>query len=319
MLSHEMRSLLAVLSLTSIAVLAACQQMEHSAAAPSSTSATSQPATATQPAAKPEEDAMQWRARRLASLTKADGWLSLVGLIWLNDGANDVSLPSKPPTPIKATLQNGQVTLDANAKLAIDGKPVAAPVALRDDTTDKPTVVTMGTMQFLAIKRGDPGHEKFGLRVKDSAADARVHFKGLDYFPVDPAYRVEARFEPYNPPHHIAITNVLGMTTQETSPGRLVFTLKGKEYSVDPILEQGETDYFIIFRDQTSGHETYGAARYLYAHPAGADGKTIVDFNKAYNPPCAFTPYATCPLPPPQNKLPLRIEAGEKKYAGGHA
>src|SRR5204863_3564833 len=92
-----------------------------------------------------------------------------------------------------------------------------------------------------------------------------------------------------------------------------------KEFRIDPILEQGTKDYFIIIKDATSGHETYGAARYLYASPPDASGKTIVDFNKAYNPPCAFTPYATCPLPPPQNRLPIRIEAGEKKYAGGHA
>jgi uncharacterized protein (DUF1684 family) len=98
-----------------------------------------------------------------------------------------------------------------------------------------------------------------------------------------------------------------------------VFTLQGREFRIDPILEQGETDYFIIFKDGTSGKETYGAARYLYAKPADANGKTIVDFNKSYNPPCAFTPYATCPLPPQQNRLPIRIEAGEKKYAGGHA
>ena len=109
------------------------------------------------------------------------------------------------------------------------------------------------------------------------------------------------------------------MTGDETSPGAIVFTVDGKEYSIDPILEQGESDYFIIFRDATAGKETYPAARYLYAAPPGPDGKIILDFNKAYNPPCAFTPYATCPLPPPQNKLPFRIEAGEKKYAGGHA
>ena len=108
------------------------------------------------------------------------------------------------------------------------------------------------------------------------------------------------------------------MVSDETSPGVLVFSLDGKEYRLEPILEQGEKDLFILIRDATSGQDTYGAARYLYAHPPGPDGKTIVDFNHAYNPPCAFTPYATCPLPPPQNRLPIRIEAGEKKYAGGH-
>jgi uncharacterized protein (DUF1684 family) len=187
---------------------------------------------------------------------------------------------------------------------------------LRDDTDEKdgPTVMKSGTLTFLVIRRGD----RLGIRVKDSESEARRNFKGLDYFPADPKYRVEARFEPYNPPKKIPITNVLGMLSLETSPGALVFTIDGKELRLDPIYEQGTTDLFIIFKDATSGHETYGAARYLYASPP-VNGKTIVDFNHAYNPPCAFTPYATCPLPPPQNRLPIRIEAGEKKYAGGHA
>ena len=143
-------------------------------------------------------------------------------------------------------------------------------------------------------------------------------FAGLDYFPFNPKWRVKAKFQPYQPPRKIPITNVLGMTSDEISPGLLVFNVDGHDYRLEPILEQGEKDYFIIFRDATSGKETYPAARYLYASPPGADGKTIVDFNKAYNPPCAFTPYATCPLPPPQNRLGVRIDAGEKKYAGGH-
>src|SRR5438132_13423089 len=109
------------------------------------------------------------------------------------------------------------------------------------------------------------------------------------------------------------------MTSDEASPGALVFTLAGKTFRIDPILEQGEKDLFIIFKDATAGKETYPAARYVYASQPGANGKTVIDFNHAYNPPCAFTPYATCPLPPPQNRLPIRIEAGEKKYAGGHA
>ena len=104
------------------------------------------------------------------------------------------------------------------------------------------------------------------------------------------------------------------MTADEVSPGALVFTFQGKEFRIDPILEKGETDYFIIFKDATSGKETYGAARYLYAHPADASGKTIVDFNKAYNPPCAFTEFATCPLPPAKNRLSVAIEAGELDY-----
>jgi len=260
-----------------------------------------------------DEDA--WRAQRRASLTKPDGWLSLVGLFWLHPGANDVTLPAHPqPVVAHFDLANNVVTIAPNAAVTIDGKPVTAPTPLRDDTADNgPTLMKSGTLTFTAIRRND----RFGIRVKDPESDARRNFKGLDYFPPNAKYRVEARFEPYNPPKKIPITNVLGMTGDEISPGALVFTIDGQQFRIDPILEQGTTDLFIIFKDATAGHETYGAARYVYAHPA-KDGVTTIDFNHAYNPPCAFTPYATCPLPPPQNRLPIRIEAGEKHYAGGH-
>jgi uncharacterized protein (DUF1684 family) len=276
------------------------------------------PATKIEPGSH-QQEIEAWQANRASRLRAADGWLTLAGLYWLSEGSNDVSLPAKPPIRSQFVLQNGKVTLATNPVLTIDGNPVAASVDLQNDTEPNPTVVRTGTLSFVAIRREDAGHgPRFGIRVRDTAADARTHFLGLDYFPIDSSYRVEARFEAYNPPKSIPITNVLGMTSNEISPGALVFTLQGQEFRIDPILEQGEKDYFIIFKDGTSGKETYGAGRYLYAHPPDASGKTVVDFNKAYNPPCAFTPYATCPLPPRQNRLPIRIEAGEKKYAGGH-
>jgi uncharacterized protein (DUF1684 family) len=262
-----------------------------------------------------EQDEMKWRAERRARLTSDSSWLTLVGLHWLQPGTNDVTIAGTPPLTVRFTLANRVVTVEPDPRLTIEGKPVTAPTPLVDDTSDKgPTIVKAGTRSMQAIKRND----KFAIRAKDTQSEARRNFKGLDYFPPNESDRVEARFEPYNPPKKIPITNVLGMTSDETSPGALVFTLDGTEYRLDPILEQGEKDLFIIFKDATAGHETYGAARYLYASPP-VNGKTIVDFNHAYNPPCAFTPYATCPLPPPQNRLPIRIEAGEKKYAGGHA
>ena len=153
---------------------------------------------------------------------------------------------------------------------------------------------------LLLIRRGD----KIGVRVKDSQSQARRSFHGLDYFPIDPSWRIEARFEPYDPPRSISVPNVLGQDNAEKSPGALVFEHGGKTYRLDPVLERGETDYFVIFGDRTNGTDTYGAGRFLYVHPP-VDGKTIIDFNKAYNPPCVFTEYATCPLPPPQNKLPV--------------
>ncbi|MEO8034256.1 MAG: DUF1684 domain-containing protein [Acidobacteriota bacterium] len=263
------------------------------------------PAAAAVTPQTPEQQVVAWRERRKANLLKEDGWLSLVGLTWLNPGDNEVKLPAHPPVLARFSLQDGKVTLRAPVK----GKPEL----LRDDTDPSgPQVVRMGTFRFNVIKRND----RFALRMKDSEAEARTQFQGLEYFPFDPKWRIEAHFEPYNPPHKISITNVLGMTSEEIAPGAISFTVDGKPYRLEPILEQGEKDFFIIFKDGTSGKETYGAARYLYATPPGPDGKIVVDFNKAYNPPCAFTPYATCPLPPPGNRLPIRIEAGEKKYAG---
>ncbi|HSP34225.1 MAG TPA: DUF1684 domain-containing protein [Thermoanaerobaculia bacterium] len=265
-----------------------------------------------------EQDVMQWRKYRAVGLTKPDGWTTLVGLDWLNDGRNELKLPGGPAGTI--VLQNGKTTLEpvASSGLTINGQPVNAPVEVKTDfDPNGPTIVKRGSVQFQIIKRDPRG---YAVRIKDANGDARVHFKGLDDFPVDPQWRLVAKFEPYNPPKKIPITNVLGMTTEETSPGALVFTSPGdsKEYRIDPINEQGEQDLFIIIKDQTSRDSTYQAARYLYAKRPGPDGTTIVDFNKAYNPPCAFTPFATCPLPPPQNVLPFRIEAGEKRYAGSH-
>jgi uncharacterized protein (DUF1684 family) len=262
-----------------------------------------------------ERDIAQYRKTRVERLTRPDGWLSVVALLPLQEGKNKVAIPSRPPKDAQITLQQGRVTLDPDSSFTIDNKPVTAPVELHNDTEDAGyTIVHYGPISFFIHKVGD----HFGVRVKDPDSERRKNFKGIDTFPTDPKYRVEARFEPYNPPKHIPMPNVSGITTDEISPGALVFMLDGKEFRIDPILEQGTKDYFIIIKDATSGRETYGAARYLYASPPDAGGKTIVDFNKAYNPPCAFTPYATCPLPPPQNRLLIPIEAGEKKYAGGH-
>jgi hypothetical protein len=260
-----------------------------------------------------ERDIVGWQKNRAARLVAEDGWTALVGLDWLNEGKNELHIPGGPAGTI--VLQNGMTILEPakNSGLTIDGKPVTGPVELVNDASPNgPTIVKRGSAQFQIIKRND----RYGVRVKDAQSDARVHFKGLDYFPIDPKWRLEAKFEPYNPPKKIPITNVLGMTSDEVSPGALVFTVNGKEYRIDPILEQGEKDLFIIIKDETSRDVTYPAGRYLYAKQAGPDGRTVVDFNKAYNPPCAFTPFATCPLPPPQNRLPFRIEAGEKRYAG---
>ena len=290
------------------------------------------PPPVTQAAADPaafRQSVVSWQKDRLARLTADDGWLTLVGLDWLKDGPNslgsdsksDLVLPGgKAPSRVGVIrLAHRALTLEplAGSGLTVDGQPAVKMILLSDaDGAAKPTMMRLASLSFYVIQRG----ERFGLRIKDSQSAARTGFRGLDHFPIDPKWRVEAHFQPYNPPKSIRIANVLGMESDETAPGSLAFKLEGREYRIDPIVETGERDLFLIIRDATSGKETYPAARYLYAHPPGPDGKVIIDFNKAYNPPCAFTHFATCPLPPPQNRLPIRIEAGEKTYqAPGHS
>lgn len=264
----------------------------------------------------------QWRAQRLASLKSEDGWLTLVGLFWLKEGANsfgsdtanDIVIPTDKAPRFAGTLRltGGRVKLETRpgVEITAQGKHVAE-LELQSDADGTPTGLQLGSLSFHVIRRGD----KLGLRVKDRDNPARANFRGLDYYPVEPKWRVAAHFEPYNPPKSLPITNVLGMEDNEVAPGAVVFEAGGQTYRLDAIAEKGEPRLFIIFADRTNGQETYGAGRYLYVEPPDAAGRVIVDFNKAYSPPCAFTNYATCPLPPFQNRLPLRIEAGEK-FAG---
>jgi uncharacterized protein (DUF1684 family) len=265
-----------------------------------------------------------WRARRVARLTAPDGWLSVVGLFWLDEGDNAVgSAPgSRVALPARAPASAGTIRLESGraafrpasgATILVDGKPPAGTsIALRSDADGTPTMVEAGGVSFYLISRQD----RLAVRVKDPESEARRGFRGITAFPIDPSWRIEARVEQGTAPTPIAVPNVLGKETSEPSPGTLVFDRAGKTYRLTPVLEQGETDWFVIFADATNGRETYGAGRFLYVAPP-VDGKTVIDFNKAYNPPCVFTDFATCPLPPPQNRLPIRVEAGEKEYGHG--
>ena len=275
------------------------------------------------PSAAYRADIEAWRERRVAKLRAEDGWLSVVGLFWLDEGENAVGsapgsrvrlpAPASPAHLGSIDLAAGRATLRPapGADLTANGAPVAGPVVLASDADEETTMLRRGSLLFYLIRRGD----KVGVRVKDSQSAARRSFHGLDYFPIDPAWRIVARFEPYDPPRSISVPNVLGQDNAEKSPGAIVFEHGGKTYRLDPVLERGETDYFVIFGDRTNGTSTYGAGRFLYVAPP-VDGTTVIDFNRAYNPPCVFTDYATCPLPPPQNRLPIGVEAGEKEY--GH-
>jgi len=262
-----------------------------------------------------------WRQRRVERLTAPDGWLSVVGLFWLEDGENAVgSAPgSRVALPARAPARVGTIRLESGraefrpapgAAVTVDGKPAVGEVALKSDADGGPTVVAAGGVSFYPISR----QGRLAIRVKDPESEARRAFRGLAYFPVDPSWRIEARVEENTAAKPISVPNVLGTDTSERSPGTLVFERGGATYRLTPVLEEGESDWFVIFGDATNGRDTYGAGRFLYVAPA-KDGRTVIDFNKAYNPPCVFTDYATCPLPPPQNRLPIRVEAGEKEYA----
>jgi uncharacterized protein (DUF1684 family) len=188
----------------------------------------------------------------------------------------------------------------------LNGKP-AAQTALHEDTD----VLAINRLKFYLIRRGD----RAGIRLKDNDSPERKRFAGLTWYPVEPSWKLRAKFTAWDTPHTIAFTNTIGQKESEPSPGYVTFTRNGREYRLEPTLEDGTL--FFVFRDRTSGKTTYGASRFLYTEPA-KDGIVYLDFNQAENPPCAFTAYATCPLPPPQNRLDLAVEAGEQKYNGGH-
>ena len=272
-----------------------------------------------------QKDVDDWRAGRLGRLTGPDGWTTLVGLYWLKPGANSIGSGKNNDMPLSASglaTQVGRFDFDGKnvsftaakgAAVTSDGKPVTSLKLLTDADPDPkaPTTLSVGSVSFYAIQRVD----RFGVRVKDTQADARVNFKGLEYFPLNQDWRFEAKFEPYTPMKKIPIINILGMEEDMNSPGALTFEVDGKQYRLDTVLEDGETDYFVMFADATSGKQTYGAGRFMYVKPP-VNGVTVLDFNKSYNPPCAFSPYATCPLPPPENRLAVAIPAGELKYGG---
>lgn len=280
-----------------------------------------QPGASADPAHRAEIE--KWRARRIERLTSDDGWLAVVGLFWLEPGENRVGsgavnrvlLPAgkAPHTLGKIRYSDGRAWLEVarGVRVTHEGKPVQS-IDLESDEKGEPTLVRHETLSLHLIKRGD----RLGVRVRDSESDARRAFRGIPSYPVSTAWRVPARFEPYPAGKKIPIPNVLGTVSNDPSPGAVVFRVGGRTFRIDAVEEEGSDELFLIFGDRTNGVETYGAGRFLYVPRAGPDGKMVVDFNKAYNPPCAFTAYATCPLPPPQNRLALEVKAGEKEYVG---
>ncbi len=267
----------------------------------------------------------EWHRQRIASLTKPNGWLSLTGLFWLESGrnrfggapSNDIVFPGENVPDVIGTISlNGdsiRVEIKSGVEVLNEGQPVRN-MELKSDAEGRPTILQLGSLSWYIIRRG----ERYGIRLKDSESGRLKNFRGIESYPIDPRWRLEARFEPYDSLRIISVPTVLGTVTDAESPGALVFEIDGRTCRLDPVGEPDDEQFFIIFADETNGSETYGAGRFLYVDNPGPEGKTVIDFNKAYNPPCAFTPYATCPLPPAQNVLPVRITAGEKKYGHDH-
>jgi hypothetical protein len=257
-----------------------------------------------------------WRTEHQRKLAADYGWLTVVGLDWLKEGDNGVGadpssqvpLPpgSAPPHVAVISLHAGKVVLHpaVGIPLTLNGKP-ATETTLREDDD----ILAINHLKFYLIRRGD----RAGIRLKDNDSQARKHFQGLSWYPVDPAWRIQAKFTPWPAPHSLVFHNTIGQEETDPSPGYVTFQKDGREFRLEPTLDEGKL--FFVLRDQTSGKTTYGASRFLYSEQA-QNGTVLLDFNQAENPPCAFTAYATCPLPPPQNRLALAITAGEKKYAG---
>lgn len=269
------------------------------------------------------EEIRQWHHQREEALKQEDGWLNLAGLFWLREGVNtigadnrnDVVLPKAKADAVlgKLILSNGNVRFVAAPKAEVSaGRVRVTDTLIFSDSSKNPVVLAHGSLRWFIIKRGN----KYGVRLRDLEHPALKNFTGVPMYEIDRRWRIRAHMEPAAFDRTIAITDVLGQVSYQPSPGTLVFEWEGKTYKLDAV-ESGE-QLLILFGDDTNMHQTYAAGRFLYAEKPDSTGYTILDFNKAINPPCAFTEFATCPLPPPQNRLALAVRAGEKRYGKRH-
>jgi uncharacterized protein (DUF1684 family) len=276
------------------------------------------------------KEELSWRTQHAADLQKPDGWLSLIGLEWLQPGEtalgsaadNEIHLPaSAPPYLAVLKLDGGVVQLAAPKGgfpdgLKVDGTPAKEQTLRADLDKDKFNPrITYGTLNFYVIRRA----ERFAVRLKDAKSPSLSEFHGLKWYAPDPAYKVKAKWVPYSPAKKVSLITLVGTSYDQPVPGYAEFTLQGKAYRLEPVLEDPQsTRLFFILKDLTSAETTYPACRFLYTPLPGQgvdrEGDLVLDFNHLENPPCAYTPYATCPLPPPGNRLPVALPVGEQRY-----
>jgi uncharacterized protein len=266
----------------------------------------------------PAAEVETWRAERLERLQRPDGWLSLVGLHWLEPGThtigsaaeNDIVLATGPERLGRVVVDEGEVGFIAAAGVgaSLGGVPIDGEAPLEAGAR---VTFNGGDASLQLLERSG----RFALRVRDANAATRIGFIGIEHYPVDLSWRFDARFEPHQDERTIDIVNVLGMVEPMPNPGVVVFERDGREYRIEAV-DEGVPQLFLIFADRTNRNETYGAGRFVYVDWPAEGGPTVLDFNRAYNPPCAFTPYSTCPLPPPENRLDMAVTAGERRYLG---
>jgi uncharacterized protein len=258
-----------------------------------------------------------WRDGRYEALRQDRGWLTLAGLSWLRRGINrvgsaldnEVVLPAGPAHAGTLTLVDETVVADGT--FMHDGAPAHRLRMVDDhDGEAEPTLLELGELRTIIIRRGD----RLGVRTWDLASRALRHFDGIEHWPVDPAWRLDGRFEP-TPDLRLMVPDVLGPGYEDESPGEVAFAIHGVEHRLQALAGGPDGQLWLVFGDATNGNETYAGGRFLYTEPADADGRVVVDFNRAYNPPCVFSPHATCPLPWPANRLGVRVEAGERTYS----
>lgn len=270
-----------------------------------------------------EQEVLAHRQSRIARLTAAKGWLSLVNKVWLREGAqkigsdpaSEIALsPGLGPASVGVvTWKDGVVRFDADpaAEVVARGERVTS-LIMRSDAEKDPDELVIGSLSIELILRGGD----LGIRVRDVNNALRVGFPGLSVYPIDPRWRIVARLEPFAREKQVILEDGDGKPQPYLSPGAALFEKDGHACRLEPVFESNRKRLFVLFSDPTNRDETYGAGRFLYA-PLPVDSHIVLDFNKAFNPPCAFTPYATCPLPSPENRILVRVEAGEKIPGSG--
>ena len=304
------------LSLLALACSTGCGAADPAAEHPA-------PSSADAPISGYQAEVAKFRQDREATLKGDAGWLTIGGLWFLtkaqttfgSDSLNDIVFPASAPGRAGTLeLKNGKVTVRAaeGVTFQLEGRPVTS-MELKSDVPGPADRLLLGKdLQFWVHNSGD----RLSIRLRDQNNPLRREFRGLSWFPVDERYRVEATYKAYDKPAIAEVPNILGDIDKVPVPGIATFTLNGQEYSLEPFAEPGDPQFWFVFRDLTSQKETYPAARFLYA-AAPVNGKMILDFNRTVNPPCAYNPYTTCPLPSEQNRLRTRIEAGERRYEEG--